>query len=114
MTPLTPPTADQVYVNSLSCVSFIANRIEMIGSNQTEEQRRDDIRRNVEHLEIIVARDIWTTQDLTPFFSAIEAGRAYLENRPTPPIAQPEAPTLLQRLRATETLINLILDEEGE
>lgn len=111
---MTPPTADQIYAGSLHCVTLIASRIEVIGPNQTEEQRRDDIRRNVEHLEIIVAKDIWTAQDLTPFFSAIEAGRAYLENRPIPPIISPdEPPTLLQRLQAAETLINLILDEEA-
>lgn len=34
----------------------------------------DTISRNVEHLKIMVAKDTWTTEDLTPFHNAITAG----------------------------------------
>jgi len=30
--------------------------------------------RNVDHLEIMVAKDFWTTEDLTPLNNAITAG----------------------------------------
>lgn len=30
--------------------------------------------RNVEHLKLVVAKDYWTTEDLTPFNNAIAAG----------------------------------------
>jgi hypothetical protein len=34
------------------------------------------IQRNVDHLKIMVAKDYWTTEDLTPFNDAITAGEA--------------------------------------
>jgi hypothetical protein len=33
----------------------------------------DCVRRNKEHLEIMVAKDFWTDHDLTPFHEAINA-----------------------------------------
>ena len=41
-------------------------------SRTTEEQ--DTVDRNVDHLEIMVAKDFWTTEDLTPLNNAITAG----------------------------------------
>ena len=41
----------------------------------TDEQK-DTVSRNVEHLEIMVAKDYWTTEDLDPLNSAITAGTA--------------------------------------
>ena len=39
----------------------------------TAEDWADTVSRNVEHLEIMVAKDFWTTEDLTPFNEAITA-----------------------------------------
>ena len=33
--------------------------------------------RNVEHLEIMVAKDFWTSEDMTAVNAAITAGKAY-------------------------------------
>lgn len=33
--------------------------------------------RNVEHLQIMVAKDFWTTQDMEPLNNAITAGNGY-------------------------------------
>ena len=33
--------------------------------------------RNVEHLELMVAKDYWTTEDMTAVNAAIVAGKAY-------------------------------------
>ena len=41
-------------------------------SRTTEEQ--ETVSRNVEHLQIMVAKDYWTTEDLTPLNDAITAG----------------------------------------
>lgn len=35
----------------------------------------DCVSRNVEHLKIMVAKDFWTTEDLTPFNDAIAANK---------------------------------------
>jgi hypothetical protein len=39
----------------------------------TDEDWADTVKRNKEHLEIMVAKDFWTTEDLTPFTAAIAA-----------------------------------------
>jgi len=39
----------------------------------SDEDWADTVSRNVEHLEIMVAKDFWTTEDLTPFNEAITA-----------------------------------------
>ena len=39
----------------------------------TEDEWTDRVRRNVEHLKIMVAKDFWQGQDMTPLQSAIDA-----------------------------------------
>ena len=41
----------------------------------TAEDWADCLARNVAHLEIMVAKTYWTDQDLSPFNSAIAAGK---------------------------------------
>jgi hypothetical protein len=36
----------------------------------------DCVRRNVDHLELMVAKDFWTTEDMSPVNAAIAAGKA--------------------------------------
>jgi hypothetical protein len=36
----------------------------------------DCLRRNVEHLELMVAKDFWTTEDMAPVNAAIAVGKA--------------------------------------
>jgi len=39
--------------------------------------KQDCVNRNVEHLEIMVAKDFWTTEDMTAVNAATAAGQAY-------------------------------------
>ena len=39
--------------------------------------KQDCVDRNVEHLEIMVAKDYWTDEDMTAANAAIAAGNAY-------------------------------------
>jgi len=39
--------------------------------------KQDCVDRNVEHLEIMVAKDFWTDEDMTAANAAITAGQAY-------------------------------------
>ena len=41
------------------------------------EEKREIVERNVIHLELTVARDIWTDEDMTSINSAIAAGNSY-------------------------------------
>ena len=50
------------------------------GSKMADEEaaeRQDAINRNVEHLEIMVAKDFWTSEDMTASNAAIAAGKAH-------------------------------------
>ena len=41
------------------------------------EDKQDCVDRNVAHLEIMVAKDYWTDEDMTAVNSAITAGKGY-------------------------------------
>jgi len=45
-------------------------------SDMDDAEWADMVDRNVEHLKIMVAKDFWTTEDLTPFNDAIAANEA--------------------------------------
>ena len=51
---------------------------ELVALSERDDEQVDTVRRNVEHLEIMVAKDYWTTEDLAPFNAAITAGNAVL------------------------------------
>ncbi len=50
------------------------------GTQMADEEaadRQDCVNRNVEHLELMVAKDYWTTEDMTAVNAAIVAGKAH-------------------------------------
>ncbi len=50
------------------------------GSKMADEdaaERQDCVNRNVEHLEIMVAKDYWTSEDMTAVNAAITSGKAH-------------------------------------
>ena len=68
------PTAEDIaqhYSAAMDSVNLI-NALMAQDSRTTEEQ--DTVSRNVEHLQLMVAKDYWTTEDLTPLNNAITAG----------------------------------------
>ena len=68
------PTAEEIaghYSAAMDSVNLI-NALMSQDSRTAEEQ--DTVDRNVDHLEIMVAKDFWTTEDLTPLNNAITAG----------------------------------------
>jgi fructose/tagatose bisphosphate aldolase len=46
-------------------------------ADESEEDKKDTVKRNVEHLEIMVAKDYWTNEDMTAVNKAITAGNNY-------------------------------------
>ena len=46
-------------------------------ADDTTEDKQDCVDRNVRHLEIMVAKDFWTDEDMTEVNAAIVAGKAY-------------------------------------
>jgi len=47
-------------------------------AEDTQEDKNDCVDRNVRHLEIMVAKDFWTSEDMTASNAAISAGKNYL------------------------------------
>ncbi len=45
--------------------------------NMEAADRQDAVDRNVEHLELMVAKDFWTNESMTAVNSAITAGKGY-------------------------------------
>ena len=46
-------------------------------ADESAEDRQSCVDRNVEHLELMVAKDYWTDEDMTAVNSAISAGKAH-------------------------------------
>ena len=61
--------------HSVSLINGIIAGTSMIDEKTADKQSAVD--RNVEHLELMVAKDYWTTEDMTATNAAITAGKAY-------------------------------------
>ena len=46
-------------------------------ADESAEDRQGAVDRNVEHLELMVAKDFWTDEDMTAVNAAITAGKAH-------------------------------------
>lgn len=51
---------------------------QMVGD--PEEDRRACVERNVAHLELMRAKDFWTTEDMSAVDTAIVAGKTYINS----------------------------------
>jgi hypothetical protein len=61
--------------HSVDLINAIIAGTAMADDDAAEKQ--DCVDRNVEHLEIMVAKDFWTDEDMTAVNAAITAGQGY-------------------------------------
>ena len=61
--------------HSVDLINGIIAGTQMAGEDAAD--RQDCVDRNVEHLELMVAKDYWTTEDMTAVNAAITAGQGY-------------------------------------
>lgn len=61
--------------HSVDLINAIIAGTKMV--DDTAEDKQDCVDRNVAHLEIMVAKDYWTDEDMTAVNSAITAGQGY-------------------------------------
>ena len=69
-------TAEQVqahYDAALDSVALINN---LMALDSRDDDQTATVARNVEHLEIMVAKNYWTSQDMAPLNAAITAGQS--------------------------------------
>ena len=85
MDELTTDEISKIYTNSLDSVSLINSETEK-KANETVDDWKDRIKRNVQHLENIKLRkkvdnitSIWTTEDFTSIDAAIITGKKVYE-----------------------------------
>jgi len=62
--------------HSVDLINGIIDGTQM--ADGTDEDKKDCVKRNVEHLEIMVAKDYWTNEDMTAVNSAIQSGNTYI------------------------------------
>ena len=70
------PTATEIaahYAASLDSVTLIT---ELMALDSRDTEQTDTVSRNVEHLQLMVAKIYWTSEDLAPLNAAITAGQA--------------------------------------
>jgi len=61
--------------HSVDLINGIIDGSKMV--DESAEDRQDCVNRNVEHLELMVAKDYWTDEDMTASDAAIVAGKAH-------------------------------------
>jgi len=61
--------------HSVTLINNIIAGTEMI--DESAEDKQGAVDRNVEHLELMVAKDFWTDEDMTAVNSAITSGNNY-------------------------------------
>ena len=62
--------------HSVELINAIIDGTQM--ADESEEDKKDCVKRNVEHLELMVAKDYWTNEDMTAVNSAIQSGNTYI------------------------------------
>jgi hypothetical protein len=75
---LDTPSADEIaqhYTAALDSVNLIN---ELVAKASLDAEEVDTVDRNVRHLEIMLGKDYWTDENLTPFSEAVDAGKAAL------------------------------------
>ena len=76
------PTAEEIAQSytamghSVELINGIIDGTQM--ADETDEDKKDCVKRNVEHLELMVAKDYWTNEDMTAVNSAIQSGNTYI------------------------------------
>ena len=68
-------TAEQIAQNYSAALDSVTVITELMALSSRDADQTATVARNVEHLELMVAKDYWTTEDLEPLESAIEAGK---------------------------------------
>lgn len=68
---MTPEEIAGHYSAAMDSVNLINT---LVAQETLTDEEQDTVDRNVAHLQLMVTKDYWTTEDLTPFNDAITAG----------------------------------------
>ena len=73
MTTFDTLTTEEIAKNYSAAMDSVNLINELMALDSRDEDQTATVARNVEHLELMVAKDFWTTEDLQPFADAISA-----------------------------------------
>ena len=75
------PTAEEIAQHYTAMGHSVDLINDIVAGNQDDDMeaadRQDTVDRNVEHLQLMVAKDFWTNEDMTAVNAAITAGNGY-------------------------------------
>jgi len=75
------PTAEEIAQNYTAMGHSVDLINDIVAGNQDDDMEAADrqatVDRNVEHLELMVAKDYWTNESMTAVNAAITAGNGY-------------------------------------
>ena len=63
-------TAEEIAQHYRAAMDSVNLINEIVASGDTDEESVDTLKRNRDHLKIMLTRDYWTTEDLQPFKDA--------------------------------------------
>jgi len=69
-------TAAEIAQNYSAALDSVTVITELMALSARDDDQTATVARNVEHLQLMVAKTYWTTEDLAPLNSAITAGQA--------------------------------------
>ncbi len=70
------PTTEEIAQHYSACMDSVNLINAVIAAPNDYSSDETVLERNVQHLEIMVLKDYWTTEDMTPLNSAVTAGNA--------------------------------------
>lgn len=68
------PTATEIAANYSAALDSVTLVTELMALDSRDDDQTATVARNVEHLQLMVAKDYWTSEDLAPLNAAITAG----------------------------------------
>ena len=69
-------TAEQIQKHYDAALDSVTVITDLMALDSRDDDQAATVARNVEHLQIMVAKDYWTSQDMAPLNAAITAGQS--------------------------------------
>jgi hypothetical protein len=69
-------TAEQIQKHYDAALDSVTVITDLMALDSRDDDQTATVARNVEHLQIMVAKDYWTSQDMAPLNAAITAGQS--------------------------------------
>ena len=69
-------TAEQIQAHYDAALDSVTLVNDLMALSSRDDEQTATVARNVEHLQLMVAKDYWTSQDMAPLNAAITAGQS--------------------------------------